>query len=254
MKNPQRPKNPEQIVYGIHAVSEALNTGKEIEKVVVQQQTHGDWLTRLRKTLSEREIPMQYLPADAMNRLVRGNHQGVAAYLSPIQYYAIESIVPAIYESGEVPLILVLDRITDVRNMGAVARTAECCGVHAMVIPARGSAQINADAIKTSSGALLSIPVVRSMNLKQTLVYLKESGLSIIAASEKSNEQLWEQNFDKPLAIIMGSEESGVSPEYLKLCDGSAMIPMFGQVASLNVSVATGMFLYEVIRQRTKIN
>lgn len=252
MKNQQRPKSTEQIIYGIHAITEALNAGRDIEKVLVQNQVRGDWMPRLRKTLNEREIPLQYIPADAMNRLVKGNHQGVAAYLSPIQFHSIESVIPQIYEDGKIPLILILDRITDVRNMGAIARTAECCGVHAIVIPARGSAQINADAIKTSSGALLNMPVVRSMNLKQTLIYLKDCGLRIIAASEKSSSRLWDQNFCEPLAIIMGSEESGVSPEYLKLCDGSAMIPMLGQVASLNVSVATGMFLYEVIKQRTK--
>jgi 23S rRNA (guanosine2251-2'-O)-methyltransferase len=252
MKNyPSRSKT-EQIIYGVHSVTEALQAGKEIEKVIMQNNVHGEWVPGIRKALNEREIPIQNLPVEAMNRLVRGNHQGIAAFLSPIQYQSIEAIIPMVYEAGEMPLILVLDRITDVRNMGAIARTAECCGVHAIVVPARGSAQINADAIKTSSGALLNIPVVRSMNLKHTLSYLKDSGLKLIAATEKSNIPLWDFSFAEPLAIILGSEDSGVSPEYLKLCDGIGMIPMQGQLASLNVSVAAGMFLYEITRQRRR--
>jgi 23S rRNA (guanosine2251-2'-O)-methyltransferase len=249
-KNYPKRSRPEQIVFGVHAVMEALQAGKEVEKVILQKSVHGVWVPQIRKILDEREIPLQFLPVEAMNRLVTGNHQGVAAFLSPIQYQAIEAIIPMLYEEGKVPLILVLDRITDVRNLGAIARTAECCGVHALVVPARGSAQINADAIKTSSGALHNIPVVRSMNLKQTLNYLKESGLKLIAASEKYEKPLWEMGFVEPLALVLGSEETGVSPEYLKICDEAAMIPMQGQLASLNVSVAAGMFLYEVLKQR----
>ena len=169
-----------------------------------------------KKILGQLKVPVQYLPINAMNRISRGNHQGIIAFLSPIQFQSIEAIIPAVYESGESPLILVLDRITDVRNMGAIARTAECLGVHALVIPARGSAQINADTIKTSSGALMNIPVARSMNLKLTLIFLKESGLKIIAASEKAEKSIWQMNLTDPLALIIGSEESGISPEYLR--------------------------------------
>lgn len=249
-RNYQDYRKSEQIVYGVHSVTEALQAGKDIEKVVLQNNVHGEWLPRIRKILAEREIPFQFLPPEAMNRLVKGNHQGVAAFLSPIQYQAIEDLLPAIYESGEVPLLIILDRVTDVRNLGAVARTAECCGVHAIIVPARGSAQINADAIKTSSGALMNIPVVRSMNLKHTLSFIKESGLKLVAATEKSEQPVWKVNFTDPTAIILGSEETGISPEYLKMCSDFAMIPMQGQLASLNISVAAGMFLYEVTRQR----
>jgi len=249
-KNFQSRKRAEQIVYGVHSVTEALQAGRDIDKVVIQNNVHGEWLPRIRKILNERDIPAQFLPAEAMNRLIKGNHQGVAAFLSPIQYQLIEDLLPAIYESGAVPLILVLDRITDVRNLGAVARTAECCGVHALIVPARGSAQINSDAIKTSSGALMNIPVVRSMNLKTTLNFLKDSGLQLVAATEKSDTPIWKVNFRNPAAIILGSEETGISPEYLKMCHSHAMIPMQGQLASLNVSVAAGMFLYEATRQR----
>lgn len=249
-KNYPKRSKAEQVIYGVHSVTEALQAGKDIEKVIIQNNVHGEWVPKIRKTLAELEIPLQALPAEAMNRLVQGNHQGIAAFLSPIQYQAIEAIIPMVYETGVAPLILILDRITDVRNLGAIARTAECCGVHALIVPARGSAQINADAVKTSSGALLNIPVVRSMNLKHTLGFLKESGLKLIAATEKSETALWNFSFTEPLAIILGAEDTGVSPEYLKLCDELGMIPMQGQLASLNVSVAAGMFLYEVVRQR----
>ncbi len=254
MKNNQSYRKQGQIIYGVHSITEALKAGKELEKVIIQQNVHGEWIPGIRKILNMREIPIQFLPAEAMNRLFRGNHQGVAAYLSPIHYQSIEAIIPAVYEAGEWPLILVLDRITDVRNLGAIARTAECCGVHALVIPARGSAQINADAIKTSSGALMNIGVVRSINLKNTLIFLKESGLRIVAATEKSEKFLWQISFTSPLALILGSEEDGISPEYLRFCDEKAMIPIQGQIASLNVSVAAGMFLYEVVSQRLKLS
>lgn len=249
-KNYPRRSRTEQIVYGVHSVTEALQAGREIEKAIIQNNVHGEWLPAIRKLLNEREIPTQFVPAEAMNRMVKGNHQGIAAFISPIDYQAIESVIPMIYEAGQVPLILVLDRITDVRNLGAIARTAECCGVHALVVPARGSAQINADAVKTSSGALMNIPVVRSMNLKHTLSYMKESGLKIAAATEKSEKPLWALDFTGPFALILGAEDTGVSAEYLRFCDEMAIIPMQGQLASLNVSVAAGMFLYEALRQR----
>ena len=250
MKKNSGVRKSENIIYGVHPVTEAIQAGKELDKVIIQQNIHGEWLPEIRKMLDQLEVPVQYLPINAMNRISRGNHQGIIAFLSPIQYQSIEAIIPAVYESGESPLILVLDRITDVRNLGAIARTAECLGVHALIIPARGSAQINADTIKTSSGALMNIPVVRSMNLKSTLTFLKESGLKIIAASEKAEKSIWHLNLTDPIGLILGSEESGISPEYLRFCDEKAMIPMQGQVASLNVSVAAGMFLYEVTRQR----
>ncbi len=252
MKNLPPPRRTEQIIYGIHSVIEALNAGKEIDKVLIQNGAKGDWIPGVRKMLNDREIPLQYLPVDALNRLVKGNHQGIAAFVSPIQYQSIEAVIPWVYESGNAPFILVLDRITDVRNMGAIARTAECCGVNALVIPSRGAAQINSDAIKTSSGALLTLPVVRSMNLKNTLLFMKESGLQLVAATETGTKPLWSIAFRNPTAIIMGSEENGVSPEYLKMCDITAKIPMTGTLASLNVSVAAAMFLYEAVKQRAE--
>lgn len=250
-KNPPVQRATEQMAYGVRAVEEALFSGLEIDKVMLQRNIHGMWVPAMLKLLHDRNIPVQYLPAEAMNRIGKGNHQGVVVYLSAIQYQNIESIIPAVYEAGQLPLLLVLDRITDVRNFGAIARTAEGCGVNALVIPARGSAQINADAIKTSSGALLNIAVSRSLILKNTLFYLKNSGIKIIAASENASQPLWDINLTGPVAILMGSEEDGISDEYLKLCDHKAEIPLSGKVASLNVSVAAGIFLYEAVRQRS---
>lgn len=253
MKTNQQQSRSEQVVYGVRAVEEALASGVEVEKVLLQRNVHGVWVSAMRRILHERNIPMQHLPGEAMNRIGKGNHQGVIAYLSPIQYQNIESIIPLVFEAGKVPLVLVLDRITDVRNFGAIARTAECCGVNALVIPGRGSAQINADAIKTSSGALLNIPVARSLNLKQTLLYLKNSGIKLIATSEKATHPIWTVNLTDPVALLLGSEADGISAEYLKLCDQEAGIPLAGQVASVNVSVAAGMLLYETIRQRASL-
>jgi 23S rRNA (guanosine2251-2'-O)-methyltransferase len=172
------------------------------------------------------------------------------ALLSPITYQNIENIIPTVFEKGETPLILILDRVTDVRNLGAIARTAECTGVHAMVVPAKGSAQINSDAIKTSAGAIFNLSICRSENLKHTIEFLKRSGLQIIACTEKGDKQINEINFSLPTALILGSEEDGISEEYLKRCNEEANIPLLGETASLNVSVSAGIALYEIMRQK----
>jgi 23S rRNA (guanosine2251-2'-O)-methyltransferase len=182
--------------------------------------------------------------------LTHQNHQGVISFISEITYQRIEDLVPFAFEQGRQPLFLLLDRVTDVRNVGAIARTAECAGVDGLVIPSRGSAQINSDAIKTSAGALYKLPVVRSQNLKETIQFLKNSGLTIVAATEKSETKYTDVDFNKPLAIIMGSEGEGVSEEYLKLTDMEVKIPLLGEIESLNVSVASGVLLFEVLRQR----
>ena len=185
-----------------------------------------------------------------MNRLTTKNHQGVVAFVSPIVYQDLSAVVPQIFENGETPLLLILDRITDVRNMGAIARTAECTGVHAIIVPSRGSAQLNSDAMKTSAGALHKIPVCRENNLKDTITYLQECGIQIVACTEKAENYHFNTDMLGPIAVIMGSEEDGISPEYLKRCDAKAKLPMTGTIGSLNVSVACGTLLYEVIRQR----
>ena len=238
-------------IFGIHPILEAIRAGKDIEKVFMQKGTGNTLMSELYKEITEYKIPFQFVPPEKLNHLVKSkNHQGVVALLSPITYQNIEDIIPTAFEKGETPLVIILDRITDVRNMGAIARTAECSGVHAMIVPAKGSAQINSDAIKTSAGAIFNLPVCRSENLKNTIDFLKRSGLQILACTEKAKKYINEINFSIPTAILIGSEEDGISTEYMRLCDMEASIPLLGETASLNVSVAAGMVLYEVMRQK----
>ncbi|TND01028.1 MAG: 23S rRNA (guanosine2251-2'-O)-methyltransferase [Bacteroidetes bacterium] len=259
VRNDRYPKkkatDPQALVYGIRAVAEAITSGKEIDRLFIQQGLKSELFSELRKLINEREIQFQYVPFEKIDRLVGNrNHQGVAAFLSPVSFQHIEDILPSIFENGETPLILVLDRVTDVRNFGAIARTAVCAGVHAIVVPSRGAAQVNADAVKTSAGALHSIPVCREDNLKETIEYLKNSGLKIAACTEKTDTLIYNAELDGPLAIIMGSEEDGISGEYLKRADVLVKIPMSGSIASLNVSVAAGIILFEAVRKRMKNN
>jgi 23S rRNA (guanosine2251-2'-O)-methyltransferase len=200
--------------------------------------------------LKKNNIPYQYVPVEKLNRLTSKNHQGVVGYLSTVTYHKIQQILPTLFEEGKTPLLLILDRITDVRNFGAIARTAACSGVHAIIIPSKGAAQINADAIKTSAGALHTIPVCRENNLKDVIAFLRESGLQVISCTEKTKDVYYSHDYTLPVAIIMGSEEDGISSEYLKASDAHAMIPLMGDIGSLNVSVATGIILYEAVRQR----
>lgn len=238
------------MVFGIRAVMEAIRSGKEIEALYMQRGLGGELFQELKAILTEYQITAQQVPVEKLNRITAKNHQGIIAVISEITYQKIEDIIPQIYERGEVPLILVLDSITDVRNMGAIARTAECAGVQAIVIPAKGSAQINADAIKTSAGALYQIPVCRHPNLLQTAQFLQGSGLQLVCCTEKTSDDIYKPDYTVPTAIIMGSEEDGIGNELIRIADHLAKIPMFGQIESLNVSVSTGVILYEAIRQR----
>jgi 23S rRNA (guanosine2251-2'-O)-methyltransferase len=242
----------ESFVYGIHPVLEALHSGREIEKIMLSSSLKGTAAGEIRTFATKNHIPVQFVPNEWFNKLGRINHQGALCYLSVIEYQPIEQLLLSVYERGETPFLLILDRITDVRNFGAIARTAECAGVHAIIVPSRGHALITADAIKTSAGALNTIPVCRADNLKEIIDYLKESGLQIVSATEKADKYHMEINFSTPVAIIMGSEEDGVSPAYLKMSDEMARIPMNGEINSLNVSVATGIMLFEAVRQRRK--
>ncbi|HEY0669732.1 MAG TPA: 23S rRNA (guanosine(2251)-2'-O)-methyltransferase RlmB [Sphingobacteriaceae bacterium] len=247
---PKREHN--QMVFGIRAVIEAIKSDKEIESLLVQRGLGGGIFQELRSLVAERGLVYQQVPVEKLNRVTTKNHQGVIAFISPITYERIENIIPAIYENGETPLILVLDSITDVRNLGAIARTAECAGVHAIVVPSKGSAQINPDAIKTSAGALYKIPVCRHESLIKTARFLQESGLQLVACTEKTNDDVFAPDYTVPTAIIMGSEEDGISNELLRIADRLAKIPMFGEIESLNVSVSAGVILYEAVRQRKK--
>ena len=238
-------------IFGIHPILEAIRAGKDIEKVLMQKGTGNKLMSELYKEIVEYKIPFQFVPPEKLNHLVKSkNHQGVVALLSPVVYQDIQNIIPGIFEKGETPLVLILDRITDVRNLGAIARTAECSGVHAILVPSKGSAQINSDAVKTSAGAIFRIPVCRSENLKYTIEFLKRSGLQIIGCTEKAGKKIIQINFSMPSAIILGSEEDGISPEYLKQCTEEAAIPLLGEIGSLNVSVSAGMVLYEALRQK----
>ncbi len=239
-----------QMLFGIRALIEAVKSGKDIEAVYIQRGLSGELFNELRHLLKGTNINYQLVPVEKLNRITRKNHQGVIGLVSQITYQNIEDIIPQVYERGEVPLVLILDGIKDVRNMGAIARTAECAGVHAIVVPVKESAQINADTIKTSAGALFKIPVCRHDSLQKVVSFLTGSGLQTVCCTEKTNDSLYQVNYTSPTAIIMGSEESGISNELLRSADYLAKIPMFGQIASLNVSVSAGIILYEAIRQR----
>ncbi len=240
----------QDLIYGTRAVIEALRAGREIERLYIQQDLHNDLIRELKKMLKEEDVIYQQVPLHRLNRLTRSNHQGVIAILSPVTYSRAEEVIPGLFETGKIPVVIILDRITDTRNLGAIARTAEGSGADAIIIPSRGSALINADAVKTSAGALFHLPVIREDNLKTTLEYLKDCGFSILACSEKGKMDVDEADFSGPVAIIMGSEENGVSQEYMKRCDQIVRLPMFGKVESYNVSVSAGMILYEMMRQR----
>ncbi|MGZ3932758.1 MAG: 23S rRNA (guanosine(2251)-2'-O)-methyltransferase RlmB [Bacteroidia bacterium] len=240
----------DNLIFGIRAVIEAIGAGKEVEKILLQKGLSNDLFNQLRKAMSGKDIPYQFVPPEKLKRITDKNHQGVIAYLAEVTYYDTEDLLTRTFEKGLTPLVLILDRITDVRNFGAIARSAECAGVNFIVIPSRGAAQINADAVKTSAGALHRIPVCREENLKHTIEYLKESGLQIVACHEKTDKAIYDTDLKKPTAIIMGSEEDGISGEYIKRSDVQVKIPMSGSIASLNVSVATGIVLFEAVKQR----
>lgn len=242
------------LIYGIRPVIEAIKAGKELDKLFIQTGIKGEMVPELRKLITEYGIPYQYVPFEKLNRLVRGNHQGVACYVSAISYQPIEALLMSVYEKGETPLFIILDRITDVRNMGAIARSALCAGAHALIIPDRGGAPVNADAVKTSAGALNILPVHKSPNLKNTIEYLKSSGLKIVSVSEKGKINYFKSNLTGPLALIMGSEEDGVSGEYLSRSNEVVKIPMQGDISSLNVSVAAGIILFETVRQNMQLS
>lgn len=237
-------------IFGIRAVMEAIESGKQIDKVMVRNDLNGQLAGELFNLLRANDIRPQRVPEQKLNRITRKNHQGVIAFVSAVNYYSLRQVVPTLFEDGILPMLVVLDGITDVRNFGAIARTAECCGVNAIVIPERGSAGVNADAVKTSAGALLHLPVCRERSLKESVEYLKLSGYTIVAASEKADINYTRADFTGPVAIVMGAEDVGISPEILSLCDNMVSIPMFGHIGSLNVSVAAGVMLYEAVRQR----
>lgn len=243
-----------QYIYGIHAVLEAIDAGKDIDKILLSKTLNADTAKEISDQARSLRVPVQRVPVQKIDRITRRNHQGVLAMMSAVTYYRVEDIVPQLFDNGENPFIVVLDGVTDVRNFGAVARTCECAGVSAIVIPDRESVSANADAVKTSAGALNYLPVCREHNLVNAVKLLRDSGFRIVGTSDKSQMPYTSGNYTGPVAIVLGAEDKGVSPEIMKLCDTQVMIPEFGHINSLNVSVAGGIMIYEVVRQRLADN
>ncbi len=243
-------KNKETFVYGFHSILEAIDSGKSIDKILFRKGLKGELFHKLFHQIREVGIPYQFVPVQKLNKITGKNHQGAIAFIAPISFQNSEDIIPALFESGKNPFILILDRITDIRNFGAIARTAECAGVDAILIPERNSASINQDAVKTSAGALLKIPVCRTQNLEKTAKYIQNSGIQLVASTEKSETTYYNVSYSKPTAIIMGSEDTGISDDLLQIANFNAKIPLSGEIESLNVSVAAGIMMYEVVKQR----
>ncbi|MBN9285089.1 MULTISPECIES: 23S rRNA (guanosine(2251)-2'-O)-methyltransferase RlmB [unclassified Flavobacterium] len=240
----------EHQIFGIRAIIEAVHAGKEIDKVFIQKDAQGDLMQELMKTLKKNNINFSYVPVEKLNRLTHNNHQGAVASIAPISFYTLENLVESVIESGKKPLFLILDQLSDARNFGAIIRTAECTGVDGIIVQKQGSAPVNGDTVKTSAGAVFNVPICKVDHIKDAIFYLQGSGIKTIAATEKTEHNIYDISLNEPLAIIMGSEDRGVNPSVLKIVDEKAKLPMFGTISSLNVSVACGAFLYETVRQR----
>ena len=243
-----------ELIFGIRAVIEAIQAGKEVDKVMVKRDLQGELSKELFEVLRGTDIPVQRVPVERLDRYTRKNHQGVVAFVSAVTYQKLEDIVPFVFEAGKNPLLVLLDGVTDVRNFGAIARTCECAGVDAIVIPSKGSVTVNADAIKTSAGALHVLPVCKEKSINQAIRFLQESGVKVYAATEKASKLYTEVDYAGPVALVMGAEDTGVSFENLRICDEMVKIPQFGTIGSLNVSVASSILIYEAVRQRMNEN
>lgn len=242
---------PTDYIYGLRPVIEAINAEKEIDKIFVSKDLRGDLAAELNRLLrARRDIVVQRVPVEKLNRITRRNHQGVIAILSAVTYLRLDDLVPQLYEDGRLPFLVALDGITDVRNFGAIARTAECAGADALVIPMRGSVSVGGDAVKTSAGALTYLPVCRERNLAGALRFLKNNGYQVVAVSEKADVSYTTAGYTGSVVLVMGAEDVGISPEVMAECDTRVSLPMFGHIGSLNVSVAAAVMMYEVVRQR----
>ncbi|WP_034043272.1 23S rRNA (guanosine(2251)-2'-O)-methyltransferase RlmB [Wocania ichthyoenteri] len=239
-------------IFGIRAVIEAVNAGKNVDKVFLQKGLKGELFSELESLLNRKSINKSYVPVEKLNRLTNKNHQGVVAQISPIEFHDMEELVLKVMESRKTPLFLLLDQLSDVRNFGAIIRTAECTGVDGIIIQKKGGAPVNGDTIKTSAGAVFKIPICKVDHIKDAVFYMQASGIKVIAATEKTQDTLYDVSFTEPCAIIMGSEGRGINPSTLKVVDAKAKLPILGDIESLNVSVACGAFLYEAVRQRLK--
>ncbi len=239
-----------QYIYGLRAVIEALEAARDIDKILLKRDMNGDSVQQLLALAREHQVPVQRVPVQRIERVTRKNHQGVVALMAAVTYYKLEQVLPMIYDNGDNPFFVILDGVTDVRNFGAIARTCECAGVSAIVIPETGSVSVNGDAVKTSAGALNYLPVCRERNIVDAVRYLRDSGVTIVSTSDKNAVTYTSANLTGPVAIVLGAEDRGISPEVMRLCDVRCTIPEFGNIHSLNVSVAAGIMIYEVVRQR----
>lgn len=239
------------MIYGTRAVMEAITAGRQIERILIQKGISNELIRGLQQLAREHNVMFTHVPPEKLNRMSTKNHQGVICVLSSVEYASLDNIIHKVYSDGNEPFVLMLDRITDVRNFGAIVRTAECAGVHALVIGEKGNAPITSDAMKTSAGALNHLPICREKDLKKTITSLRENGIMVVACTEKASKNVFEVEFNKPVALIMGSEEDGISEGLLREADELVKIPMKGQIGSLNVSVAAGVALYEVLRQKS---
>ena len=237
-------------IFGLHAIIEAIEAGKTIDKLLLKKDLSGDLAHTLINLARERDITIQRVPIEKLNRITRKNHQGAIAMLAAVTYYKVDQVLPAVFDEGMNPFFVILDGVTDVRNFGAIARTCDCAGVSAIVIPEKGSVSVNGDAIKTSAGALNYLPVCHEHSLKEAITYLRQSGCRIIGTSDKNSVNYTRENYTGPVALVLGSEGKGISPEVMRQCDAFVKIPEFGNINSLNVSVAGGIMMYEVVRQR----
>ncbi len=247
---PQGPAKNQDLVFGTRAVIEAIHAGRDIDKLFVQQGLSNELVAQLLQVARQNHIPVSRVPLQRLNKFTRKNHQGVVCLLSAVSFRSLDNVISTCFAAGQDPLLVVLDRITDVRNLGAIVRTAECAGAHAVVVPAKGSASISSDAMKTSAGALNHLPLCREDSLYKTVRYLQQSGIRVVACTEKAAESLYATALEGPLALVFGSEEDGISNELLKIADHLAALPMQGKVGSLNVSAAAAVTLFEAVRQR----
>lgn len=244
----------DDFIFGLRPVIEAIEAGKTIDKIFVQNALQGPIYAELKTILAKYKIRPNYVPIEKLNRFTRKNHQGVVAFISDVPFHKIEDILPQIFEEGKTPFLLILDRLTDVRNFGAICRTAECAGIDAVIIPEKGTAPINSDAIKTSAGAIYNIKICKQNNLAHTVDFLQQSGVQVFAATEKAQKLIYDVSFTEPCALVMGNEETGISKEVLHHSDEKIKLPIEGKTQSLNVSVACGAILYEAVRQKSLMN
>ncbi|MDL2307995.1 23S rRNA (guanosine(2251)-2'-O)-methyltransferase RlmB [Bacteroidales bacterium OttesenSCG-928-B11] len=243
----------DNIIYGFRPITEAIHNDKTIDKVLIQKGLKGNQFRDIFILIRENKIPFQYVPVEKLNKFTRGNHQGIIAFMSAIEYQDIHDIIPTIYDEGRVPFLLILDKITDVRNVGAIARSAECAGVDAIILPLKGGAQLNEDAVKSSAGALHKIPICRHSNIIEIIEYLQNSGIEVVAVTEKADWDYFKKDMTQPICLVMGNEYEGIAYDYLRKCNDRIKIPMVGTIASLNVSVATGIVLFEAVKQRMRV-